>query len=193
MSAQWSDPFADAAGWTPEPPPALVPRPARDQRKLRGRRIIAGQPGQGWRADLRADDPVVQGSRTFVPVLAEGEWYRAEAERVEVLAPLVPIDRVWVETYDATEPSVSRLVSLDAPPPRHPVPALDAGTLTGRRLVAREGGQVQRDLRAVSELHDGPDGDIQVRVCAELEWYRWAWTGTAPTTRHLPVTALWLE
>ncbi|HEX5741527.1 MAG TPA: hypothetical protein VFY17_08255, partial [Pilimelia sp.] len=86
-----------------------MPRPAAGQRALRGHRVVTGLPGHGWRADLRADDPVVRGSRTYVPVLSEGEWYRAEAEGVEVLAPLVPVERVWVETTAAVPPPVSRL------------------------------------------------------------------------------------
>ena len=56
-----------------------------------------GLPGLGWRGDLRADEKVVQGSRTYVPVMPEHEWYRAEAEQIEVFAPLVPVERVWVE------------------------------------------------------------------------------------------------
>jgi len=67
--------------------------------QLRGRRVIIGLPGHGWRGDLRADEKVVQGSRTYVPVMSEGEWYRAEAEQTEVFAPLVPVERVWVEEY----------------------------------------------------------------------------------------------
>ncbi|GGJ97353.1 hypothetical protein GCM10010123_29190 [Pilimelia anulata] len=195
MSEQWSDPFADPAGWGAEPPPAVVARPAAGQRALRGRRVLTGLPGHGWRGDLRADDPVVQGSRTLVPVLPEAEWYRAEAERVEVFAPLVPVDRVWVETVAdaAAAVPVSKLVSLDHPAPRPPVPVLDAGSVTGRRLAWRDGDRVARDLRAVSELHEGADGEVCVRVAAELEWYRWAWSGKPPRTRALPVATLWLE
>jgi len=194
------DPFADQPDWLPGPPAAVVPVPAAGRRDLRGRRILVGLPGYGWRGDLRGDDPVVQGSRTYVPALAEADWYRAEAEQTEVFAPLVPVDRVWLETTGPphgaaarSEDVVSRLVSLDAPPRRQPVPVIDAGPLTGRRVVQIVDGAERRDLRAVTELHSGADGDICVRVCAELDWYRWAWSGKAPKTLEVPVHLLWVE
>lgn len=194
------DPFADRPDWLPEPPAPIVAVPATGRRDLRGRRVLVGLPGHGWRADLRGDDTVVQGSRTYVPVLPEAEWYRAEAEQIEVFAPLVPVDRVWVETVGkaaspASRPDdvVSRLVSLDAPPRREPIPVIDAGALTGRRVVRILDGRELRDLRAVTELHSGVDGDICVRVTTELEWYRWAWSGTAPKTLEVPVHLLWVE
>src|SRR6476659_6612379 len=102
-------------------PGAIVPLPAGAAGDLRGQRVIVGVPGLGFRNDLRGDEPVVQGSRTYVPVLPEQEWYRAESEQTEVFAPLVPIERVWVETVNASigiDPSanlVARLVSLDRP------------------------------------------------------------------------------
>ncbi len=86
--------------------------------------MLIGLPGHGWRGDLRADEKVVQGSRTYVPVMPEAEWYRAEAEQTEVFAPLVPVERVWVEEYgmagiaSTTGDVMSRLVSLDEPPRR---------------------------------------------------------------------------
>src|SRR3954471_23713261 len=134
------DPFAGSE-WTPEPPRPLVPTPAMMGGQLRGRRVLIGLPGHGWRGDLRADEKVVQGSRTYIPVIPEAEWYRAEAEQTEVFAPLVPVERVWVEEYgiaggEASGADVtSRLVSLDEPPRRTPTAALDAGTFTGRRVV----------------------------------------------------------
>nr|WP_205862364.1 hypothetical protein [Planosporangium thailandense] len=184
----------------PSPAP-VVPLPAAHQRSVRGRRVIIGFPGLGWRADMRADSPVVQGSRTYVPVLPEQEWYRAEAEQIEAFAPLVPVERVWVETV-MSDPSpgrraatdlVSRLVSLDAPPPRSPVPAREVASLTGRRMVRANGGDHQRDLRAVTEPYASGDGDICVRVARELDWYRWAWSGKVPETLEVPVHLLWLE
>jgi hypothetical protein len=188
------------------PPPApIVPLPAGGQRSIRGRRVIMGLPGLGWRGDMRADSPVVQGSRTYVPVLPEQEWYRAEADQIEAFAPMVPIERVWVELV--AEPStierrgendlVSRLVSLDAPPRREPVPVRDVACLTGRRVVKVPGPEDkaghQRDLRAVTELYGSSDGDICVRVARELDWYRWAWSGKSPKTLEVPVHLLWLE
>lgn len=246
-------------------PASIVAVPAAAHRNPRGKRLIVGVPGLGWRADLRGDSTVVQGSRTYVPVLAELEWYRAEVERVEVFAPLVPIERVWVETpadalrddirdglrdglrddiadgpsggihggmgsglsggmgsglsggiddaglRDALEDAfarepqpqrrrdlISRLVSLDAPPVSHPVPARDAASLTGRRVVRISGpddkaASDRRNLRAVTEPYSSTDGDICVRVATELDWYRWAWTGKMPKTKVAPIHLLWVE
>lgn len=143
----------------------------------------------------------MQGSRTYVPVMSEAEWYRAEAEQTEVFAPLVPVERVWVEELGMTAmPSgkqtdvVSRLVSLDEPPRRNPVAALDADALTGRRVVQLlEDGGERRNLRAVTELHTSDAGDICTRVATELDWYRWMWSGKTPRTLEVPVHLLWLE
>lgn len=194
------DPFAGHPGWAPQPPRPVVPTPATMGGHLRGRRVLIGLPGLGWRGDLRADEKVVQGSRTYVPVMPEHEWYRAEAEQIEVFAPLVPVERVWVEEAGvagvgaAGTDVLARLVSLDEPPRREPVPALDADALTGRRVVQLldDGGE-RRDLRAVTELHTSDDGDICARVTTELDWYRWAWSGRAPKTLEVPVHLLWVE
>jgi len=193
------DPFAGSE-WTPDPPRPVVPTAAIMAGQLRGRRVLIGLPGHGWRGDMRADEKVVQGSRTYVPVMPEAEWYRAEAEQTEVFAPLVPVERVWVEelgmaALNATPGNVmSRLVSLDEPPRRNPVAALDAAALTGRRVVQLlEDGGERRDLRAVTELHTSDEGDICARVTTELDWYRWGWSGQAPRTLQVPVHLLWVE
>jgi hypothetical protein len=195
------DPFAGRSDWAPDPPRPIAPVPATMVGQLRGRRVLIGLPGHGWRGDLRADEKVVQGSRTYVPVMPEAEWYRAEAEQTEVFAPLVPVDRVWVEelgmTGTATAGAVdvlSRLVSLDEPPRRSPVAALDADSLAGRRVVQLlEDGGERRDLRAVTQLHTSDDGDICARVTTELDWYRWGWSGSIPRTLEVPVHLLWVE
>jgi len=193
------DPFAGSE-WTPDPPRPVVPTAATMAGPLRGRRVLIGLPGHGWRGDMRADEKVVQGSRTYVPVMPEAEWYRAEAEQTEVFAPLVPVERVWAEelgmaTLYATPGDImSRLVSLDEPPRRNPVAALDAATLTGRRVVQLlEDGGERRDLRAVTELHTSDEGDICARVTTELDWYRWGWSGRTPSTLEIPVHLLWVE
>jgi hypothetical protein len=185
-------------------PAAILPVPAAVHRNPRGRRVVVGVPGLGWRGDLRGDSPVVQGSRTYVPVLPRWSG-TAESERIEVFALLVPIDRVWVESLEEVraEPSapsdlISRLVSLDAPPRRTPVPARDSISLTGKRLIqtpapGEQLGNDRRDLRAVTEPYTSADGDICVRVAVELDWYRWAWTGQAPRTLVVPVHLLWVE
>jgi hypothetical protein len=178
----------------------VVPVPAVGRTDLRGRRVIIGLPGLGWRADLRGDDPVVQGSRTYVPVLAEQEWYRAEAEQTEAFAPLVPVERVWLEALGPATLAVpagtdvlSRLVSLDAPPPRPARPVTEVTAATGRRVVEYSDGVERRDLRAVTDLFTSADGDICVRVAQELDWYRWVWSGQPPKTLEVPVHLLWVE
>lgn len=199
MSNPLPDPFADQPDWAPLPPRPIEVVPATDRVELRGRRVLVGLPGLGWRGDLRADERVVQGSRTYVPVIPEHEWYRAESEQVEVFAPLVPVERVWVETIGERRPSSRppesgiRLVSLDAPTRRPPTPVFEADSVAGRRVVHVAGLTERRDLRAVTETYSGADGDICVRVAPELEWYRWAWRGQAPSTLEVPVHLLWLE
>jgi hypothetical protein len=200
MTGPVPDPFAGHPDWALDPPRPIVPTPATMSGKLRGRRVLVGLPGHGWRADLRADEKVVQGSRTFVPVIPEAEWYRAEAEQTEVFAPLVPVERVWVEEFGmvGAEPpaggSSPRLVSLDEPPRRLAVQALDADSLTGRRVVQLlEDGGERRDLRAVTELHTGDEGEVCARVTTELEWYRWGWSGRAPRTLAVSQELLWVE
>jgi hypothetical protein len=193
------DPFAGRSGRTPEPPRPIAPTPAIMSGRLRGRRVLVGLPGHGWRGDLRADEKVVQGSRTYVPVMSEGEWYRAEAEQTEVFAALVPVERVWVEEYGLASfalpgDDAPKLVSLDEPSRREPVAAEHADALTGRRVVQiDEGGREIRDLRGVTELHTGDDGEVCARITTELDWYRWGWTGKVPSTLAVPAHQLWAE
>jgi hypothetical protein len=194
------DPFASHPDRALDPPRPIVPVPANMAGQLRGKRVLIGLPGHGWRGDLRADEKVIQGSRTYVPVIREAEWYRAEAEQTEVFAPLVPVERVWVEEFglagfaNRNDEPTSRLVSLDEPPRRSPVAALDADSLTGRRAVQiLEDGSERRDLRSVTELHTSTDGDICARVTTELDWYRWGWSGRPPRTLEVPANLLWVE
>lgn len=194
------DPFAGHPEWQLDPPRPIVPTPATMSGQLRGRRVLIGLPGHGWRSDLRADEKVVQGSRTYVPVMSEGEWYRAEAEQTEIFAPLVPVERVWVEELGVAGIALpaddlnARLVSLDEPSRRTPVAALDATSLSGRRLVRLldDGGE-ERDLRAVTELHTNHEGEVCARVTTELDWYRWGWSGHTPRTLEVPAHLLWAE
>jgi hypothetical protein len=135
-------------------PVPVVPVSAAGRTDLRGRRVLIGMPGLGWRGDLRADSIVVQGSRSYVPVLTEHEWYRAEEESIEVFAPLVPVERVWVETLGESPSApgaadlVGRLVSLDSPPVRRPLPARDAAVLSGRRVILVSDPQAPRPTAA---------------------------------------------
>ena len=187
--------------WVPAPPRTITPLPAAGRTDLRGKRVLVGQPGLGWRSDLRADAAVVQGSRTYIPVLTEQEWYRAEAEQVETFAPLVPVDRVWVEVLGENEPEDSarwkdlftRLVSLDLPARRQPISARVVVSMSGRRVVRVSPTGEQRDLRAVTEPYQNSASDICVRVSRELDWYRWGWTGQQPRSLEVPVYLLWIE
>jgi len=176
-------------------PAPVVPVPASSLSSLRGRRVVVGMPGLGWRGDLRADDPVVHGSRTYVPVLTEQDYYRAETEQLEVFAPLVPIDRVWVEETAAGAPPTDpeRPATLDAPPRRDPVRPEDAHTVTGRRVVQLVPDGEVRDLRAVTEVYQSDDGISCVRVCSEAEWYQWALLGKVPDATELRTDQVWLE
>ncbi|MEU4691744.1 hypothetical protein [Actinoplanes sp. NPDC023714] len=200
MNGGFPDPFAMNSGWALEAPRPVIPTPATMGGQLRGRRVVIGSPGLGWRGDLRADEKVVQGSRTFVPVMAESEWYRAEAEQTEVFAALVPVDRVWVEEYGvagttpASRPKDAQLVSLDEPPRRPPVAATEADFLASRRIarLLEDGGE-QRDLRAVTELYTSEDGEVCARITEELDWYRWGWDGRTPRTLEVPAHLLWIE
>ncbi|MFI7077038.1 hypothetical protein ACIBO1_07085 [Micromonospora sp. NPDC049903] len=197
MTGPLPDPFADQPDWAPRPPRPIEIVPATGRVDLRGQRVLVGLPGLGWRTDLRADERVVQNSRTYVPIIPEHEWYRAESDQVEVFAPLVPVERVWVETVGSrtapAEDNGLRLVSLDAPAHRSPTPVFEADAVTGRRVVHMVDAVEHRDLRAVTETYSGAEGDICIRVAPELEWYRWAWRGQSPTTLEVPVHLLWVE
>jgi hypothetical protein len=173
-------------------PAPIVAVPAARVPSLRGRRVVVGTSRLGWRGDLRADDPVVHGNRTYVPVLTEQDYYRAETEHLEVFAPLVPVDRVWVEeTAPADELGVP--APLDSPPRRDAIRPTDADRITGRRVVQLVPDGELRDLRALTELHQGDDGSRYVRVCTEAEWYRWALVGDPPAPTEVRLDHVWLE
>jgi hypothetical protein len=175
-------------------PASVVPMPASLFPQLRGRRVIVGVPGVGFRGDLRADDPVVQGSRTYVPVLTEQDYYRAETEQVEVFAPLVPVDRVWVEHVADGEPAAPVSPTLDAPGRRDPVPVTtDSVRVFGARVIQGVADGFVRDLRAATHVYLSASGKPSIRICGEPEWYRWAANGTTPSTVEIGTTALWLE
>ncbi|MGH3748547.1 MAG: hypothetical protein ACRDT8_14255, partial [Micromonosporaceae bacterium] len=161
-------------------PAAIVPVPASAVVNLRGRRAIVGEPGKGWRGDLRTDMPDADGELTHVPVLTELDFYRAEIEELEVFAPLLPIEQVWIEEVYEERPiwpgavmADQGLVSLQAPPVRQPMPAADMPGLSGRRMVFVEPGVTRRDLRAISEPYRDDRGQPHVNICDELDWYAW--------------------
>ncbi len=200
MTDPFSDPFTSRDFWKLDPPCPIYPAPVATAESIRGRRVLIGLPGLGWQGDLRADERIVQGSRTYVPVMPEAEWYRAESEQTEVFAALVPSNQVWVEELGvprpldhSTEPC-PQLISLDEPPKRYPCAAEQAGFITGRRAVRLlEDGGEQRDLRVTTELYAGNDGTVCARVCIEVEWYRWSRSGKFPQTLEVPASLLWIE
>lgn len=184
----------------PDPPPPLTPMPAVKCFDMRGARVVVGAPGQGWRTDLRADDPLMRGGRLLVPVLSESDYYRSEDDGTEALAALHPVESVWVETPDEsaerrTAPPhlFERLVDIEAPPARLPVPASDVHGLTGRRVWHWRDGEFATDLRCVSEAFENSNGDIAVLLAPEREWYRWARTGKPPTVDEALIHLTWLE
>lgn len=177
----------------PSPPPPIVPTPAVEMAdRLRGRRVIVGVPGVGFRDGLRADDVVVRDGRTYVPVLTEQDYYRVEIEEIEAIAPLVPIDRVWVELA-LEQPRRQPLGALDAPPVVDPSPVLGASVVVGRRVVQAVPDGFVRDLRAVSQVYVAGGDRSVIRICAEHEWYRWGMAGTPPATTEVLAGHLWLE
>jgi hypothetical protein len=172
-------------------PASVVPTPAVQFPELRGRRVIVGVPGVGFRGDLRADNAVVQGSRTFIPVLTEQDYYRAELTQIEVFATLVPVDRVWVEDIRPMDAHIGQ--TLDAPQPRPPRPVSITLTTLGHRVIEEVADGFLRDLRAVSDPFVSAMGHECVRVCPESDWYRWALTGETPRSYELRVNALWVD
>jgi hypothetical protein len=149
---------------------------------------------------MRADNAVIRGGQTFVPVLAELDYYRAEIEQVEAFAPLVPAHRVWVEQI-GPQPSVGEPVRsgthsesvLDAPPPAVPLPIQRAGRVTGRRLIRAVPDGHIRDLRAVTEPYLSTGGAVSLRLCDEAQWYGWAIGGTVPNAEEVDTRLLWVE
>jgi hypothetical protein len=184
-----TDPYRDPYGvLMPDP---IVPVPALAWPDIRGARVIVGSARSGWRADLRADAPVEQNNRVFIPVLTEHDWYRAEAEQTEVFAPLVSIERVWVEIA-----TPQRMGGTESPGVRDPLPAEDAPSVLGRRVVRVDDGPApayHRDLRAVSEVRLPAGGRAELLVVDELEWYRWTWTGRIPKATKVPADRIWVE
>jgi hypothetical protein len=175
------------------PPPAIVPTPAAQFARLRGRRVIVGVPGLGFRSDLRADDPVVQDGRTYVPVLPEQDYYRAEIEEIEAIAPLVPVDRVWVEHIPLQAAAAAPAGALDAPPWREPRRLTVDVAALGLRVVQVVPDGFIRDLRTVSLVYLIGGAIAVLRICGEPEWYRWALTGSAPSTMEVEADRVWLE
>jgi hypothetical protein len=168
----------------------VVPVPADEALEVRGRRVIIGSPAKGWRADLRADELVEQDGRRYVPVLPEHDWYRSESEQVETFAPLIAVERVWVEWVGGPgqEPGYG------GPQIRVPVRVHEVPGLLGRRLAwLRADGSEARDLRAVSDPYAAPDGTGLVRIAEEADWYRWGWSGKPPRTVEVAIDELWAE
>lgn len=174
-------------------PDPVVPIPAAGWVELRGRRVIVGVPGLGFRDGLRADNPVVQGGRTWVPVLTEQDFYRAETEQLEMFAPLVPVERVWVEQIGASGRPLPAQPALGHPAVRHPAAVRPGQAILGLRLIQAVPDGFIRDLRATTDVYDSGAGGACARVCGEAEWYRWALHGAVPSTVEISVDLLWCE
>jgi hypothetical protein len=170
----------------PEP---IVAVPAVGLAELRGRRVVVGVPGIGFRDGLRADNSVIQSGRICVPVLTEQDFYRAELEQLEMFSTLVPINRVWVEQIATAQPDAS---ALDRPAVRLPVPVVSAQSVLGSRLIQAVPDGYARDLRATTDIYVR-DGRLVMRVCSEIEWYRWALHGSVPSTLEIAADLLWRE
>jgi hypothetical protein len=176
-----------------EPPP-IVPTAASEFTSLRGRRVIVGLPGLGFRNELRADDPVVHKSHTHVPILTEHDYYRAEMDEVEAFAILVPIERVWVEVIDDHGIlSWNSIGPLDRPPTVRATAAANVASLMGRRVVHEVPDGFVRDLRAVSPVYSSESGPDTVGICGEADWYRWGSAGSLPAITQVDVSRLWVE
>jgi hypothetical protein len=174
-------------------PDPVVPVPAAGWAETRGRRVIVGVPGLGFRDGLRADNPVVQGGRTWVPVLTEQDFYRAETEQVEMFAPLVPVERVWIEQIGTDGRPLPSQPALGHPAIRQPAAVRPGLPILGLRLVQAVPDGFIRDLRATTDVYDGGSAGACVRVCGEAEWYRWALQGAVPSTMEVPADLLWCE
>jgi hypothetical protein len=174
-------------------PDPIVPTPASAVFELRGSRVLIGVPGHGFRGELRADNAVVRGGRTYVPVLAEHDYYRAEIEQFEVFATLAPIERVWVERISQPDFSTDVIGGLDAPPCRWPAPAEGSGSILGRRVIQTVPDGFVRDLRAVTEPFRHSDGRMYVRTCDDAAWHGWILTGAVPAVATVASELLWVE
>jgi hypothetical protein len=174
-------------------PAPIVPTPAALYPRLRGLRVIVGVPGIGFRADLRADDPVVQGSRTFVPILTEQDYYRAETDQIETFAPLVPVERVWVEHVSDQDAPHREATMLDAPAVQEPIPALSARRVMGSRVAKAVPDGHIRSLRAVTDVYLNASGLTCLRICAERDWYVWAVSGAVPPVDEVEAASIWVE
>ena len=129
--------------------------------------------------------------RTFVPILTEQDYYRAELEQIEVFASLVPMDRVWVEEVRPAPTDGS--AALDAPPIRHARRPTSSEWLLSRRIIRAVADGFVRDLRAVSGLYPTGPGAQCVRLCSEAEWYAWAFTGRVPDSVEVSALDLWVD
>jgi hypothetical protein len=156
----------------------------------RGMRAVVGSHTYGWRRDLRCDRPLIRGGKSYVPILTEHDWYRAESERTEVFAPLIPIDRVWISTTG--DPADS---DRNGPSVANPVRAVQAARICGLRIIymPQSGTAIEeRDLRATSEPHQDATGTV-ILAALEYEWYQWAWSGKIAQARRINVGDVWVE
>ncbi|THV41315.1 hypothetical protein [Glycomyces buryatensis] len=192
--------LADDAFEVPDPPPVLVPVPAKRVLDIHSARVVCGVPGVGWRFDLRADDPITRDGMMLVPLITEADYYRAVDGDGDAFASLVPADDVWVQQREPNPDPIipppgyliDRLTDPDKPPIRGPVPASDSPVLIGRRVWYWTNEGYRDDFRCVSEPFE-IDGDFCVRVVEEAAWYRWSRTGHLPKPHDAFIHHLWTQ
>lgn len=78
------------------------------------------------------------------------------------------------------------------PPARQPIPAAEAGPLRGKRVVLSLPNGFVYDIRAVSEVVEQEFG-LGVEVAAEEEYFRWMFTGQAPSRATYPLGLVWVD
>ena len=86
--------------WAFTEPPALVPIPAAQVRRLTGAGLIAHDPVlRGWNYEfVAASEPHDHHGEPHVGILSAADWHRRRADPTYLAVPRpMPLDRLWVE------------------------------------------------------------------------------------------------
>lgn len=89
--------------------------------------------------------------------------------------------------------SEERAPYLGVPPARVPRRVTDVRAVRGKRVILSQPDGFIYDVRATSELYDGPDGRPRVDVCWEHEWYAWQADGCPCAGTSYPAYLVWVE
>lgn len=92
-----------------------------------------------------------------------------------------------------TEGEAGRYPYFGVPPAKVPRPAIDEPTLNGKRVILSMPHGFVYDMRAMGEVHTDGAGGAVVDIVSEEAFYRWRFTGEAPTRRRFPVHLVWVE